>query len=345
MNRWIEAITTFDFELVHVPGERHKGPDALSRRGFTPEEEAEGLVPTTWIDDVALLIQRQKRRPANTGGSVREAQVLMSLKVDSEMELDLILRFLVTLQVPKGMTKTEKERFAQKAERFYVEGLNMYKRRKGMPPQKVIFPPARRREILMELHEGIGHRGEWAVWEALRLRFYWPGMRDDLIGHIRSCHTCQLRSTKKMHIAIELSQPTGLFQKVYLDVMKMPEGQGKNWIVACRDDLSGTTEARAIASDNAKTLAKFFKEQIIYRYGTVDEIVTDNGPSLMGEFAQMVQKFNVRHIKISPYNSQANGVVERGHFNLREALVKMCGDRIRDWPNLLQAAVYADRIT
>jgi len=148
------------------------------------------------------------------------------------------------------------------------------------------------------------------VWEALRLCFYWPGMREDLVEHIRSCHTCQLRSTKKMHIVIEPSQPTGLFQKVYLDVMKMPEGQGKNWIVACRDDLLGTTRARAIVSDNAKTLAKFFKEQIIYQYGTVDEIVTDNGPSLMGEFAQIVQRYNIRHIKISPYNSQANGVVE-----------------------------------
>ena len=141
-------------------------------------------------------------------------------------------------------------------------------------------------------------------------------MRNDLIDHIRSCHACQLRSMKKMHVLIEPSLPSGLFRKVYLDVMKMPEGQGKHWIVACRDDLSGTTEARAITSDNAKTLAKFFKEQIIYCYGTVEEVVTDNSPSLMGEFALIVQKFNIHHIKISAYNSQANGVVERGHFNL-----------------------------
>ena len=164
----------------------------------------------------------------------------------------------------------------------------MFKKNRGLPPQKVIFPKEHRKEILTEMHEGIGHRGEWAVWEALRMRFYWSGMRSDLIGDIKSCHTCQLRSTKKMHIPIEPSQPTGLFQKVYLDVIKMPEAHGKNQIVAFRDDLSGTTEARAIASDNAKTLAKFFKEQIIYRYGTVAEMVTDNGPSLQGEFTQIV---------------------------------------------------------
>jgi len=340
INRWIEAILMFDFELVHVPGEKHKGPDALSRRGFSVEEEEEGLEPITWIDDVALLVTRGRRRIRG-----QSKRVLISVRREGEEELDEIMRFLVTLQLPREMTEKEGKKFAQKASRYFVQGLNMYKRRSSLPPQKVIFPFPRRREILTELHEGIGHRGEWAVWEALRLRFYWPGMREDLIEHIRSCHACQLRSTKKMHIPINPSLPSGLFKKVYLDVMKMPMAGGKNWIVACRDDLSGVTEAQAIASDNAKTLAKFFKEWIIYRYGTVDEVVTDNGPSLMGEFAQIVQKFNVRHIKISPYNSQANGVVERGHYNLREAIVKMCAGRLQDWPEMLPAAVYADRIT
>ncbi|KXN86048.1 hypothetical protein AN958_10524 [Leucoagaricus sp. SymC.cos] len=32
MNWWIAAILMFNFELVHVPGSRHKGPDGLLRR-------------------------------------------------------------------------------------------------------------------------------------------------------------------------------------------------------------------------------------------------------------------------------------------------------------------------
>lgn len=86
-------------------------------------------------------------------------------------------------------------------------------------------------------------------------------------------------------------------------------------------------------------------EQIIFRYGTVGEIVTDNGPSLEGEFTCIVNKYNIHWIKISPYNSQANGVVERGHFTIREALVKMCGNDLNRWPTLLPAAFFADRIT
>ena len=136
-----------------------------------------------------------------------------------------------------------------------------------------------------------------------------------------------------------------LFSKVYLDVMKMPEAQGKNWIVACRDDLSGNAKGKAITSDKARALASFFIEQIIFRYGTVGEIVTNNGPSLEGEFTCLVTKYNIHRIKISPYNSQANGVVERGHFTIREALVRMCGNNISKWPSLLPATIFTDRIT
>ena len=141
-----------------------------------------------------------------------------------------------------------------------------------------------------------------------------------------------------MHIPVNVSQPVALFYKAYLDVMKMPEAQGKNWIVACRDDMSGNPEGRALAKDNSQALASFVIEQIIFCYGTMGELVTDNGASLGGEFTQLVNKYNVHWIKISPYNSQANGVVEHGHFTIQEALVKMCEGNISKWPSLLPAA-------
>ena len=40
LNRWIAYIQLFTFTLVHVPAENHKGPDGLSRRFPTAEEQA-----------------------------------------------------------------------------------------------------------------------------------------------------------------------------------------------------------------------------------------------------------------------------------------------------------------
>ena len=48
---------------------------------------------------------------------------------------------------------------------------------------------------------------------------------------------------------------------------------------------------------------------------------------------------------ISIYNSRANGVVERGHYIIREAIVKSCQGKIKDWPNKVPLAFFADKIT
>jgi transposase InsO family protein len=371
INRWIQGVKQFDFKLVHVPAYRHKGPDALSRRRFTSCDSSGESDPEGWVDEIALFAQTrtppQQSKPSHTRSSkipqiqLEDTTFMDFLTTDqeditaswagrinhqeAEDELSLILRYLVTKEDPKFHNKQALDRFKQKAEKFYLEGVHLYRRRTGSPSQVVIFHKKRRKAILWEMHEGNGHHGVWAVAQQTTLRYYWPNIKEDIKQHIQSCHTCQLRSTKKMHLPITSSNPLRLFSKVYLDVMNMPKARGKRWLVACRDDLSGITECKAIARDQAKTIAKFFLNRIILRYGTVMEVVTDNGPSFKKEFAKLLKKYGIKQIKISPYNSQANGVVERGHYNIREALVKLCKDDLSQWPLMVSAACYADRIT
>jgi hypothetical protein len=54
-NRWIQGILRYDFEVIHVPGERHKGPDALSRRPPTESELEEAEIIDSDDDMVALV--------------------------------------------------------------------------------------------------------------------------------------------------------------------------------------------------------------------------------------------------------------------------------------------------
>jgi hypothetical protein len=95
----------------------------------------------------------------------------------------------------------------------------------------------------------------------------------------------------------------------------------------------------------SQPVAQFLWEEIICRYGHIGSIVTDNGSETKGFFQELVKKYNVPHIRISPYNSKANGVVERGHFTLREAIIKACKGDISKWPDVIKHAVFADRIT
>jgi len=58
-----------------------------------------------------------------------------------------------------------------------------------------------------------------------------------------------------------------------------------------------------------------------------------------------LKRLGIPQIRITPYNHHANGVVERGHFILREAIVKSCKGDFRQWPSKLAEAIFADRIT
>lgn len=126
----------------------------------------------------------------------------------------------------------------------------------------------------------------------------------------------------------------------------MPESADKyKYIVAARDDLSGTCEARALQHATSAELAKFFWEEIYCRYGAPQKVVTDNGPEIKKAFEALLKRLGIPQIRITPYNHHANGVVERGHFTLREAIVKACKGDFSRWPSKLAEAVFADRVT
>lgn len=56
-------------------------------------------------------------------------------------------------------------------------------------------------------------------------------------------------------------------------------------------------------------------------------------------------RYGIPQVQISAYNSRANGVVERGHFTIREALLKACQGHIERWPDYVHHAFFTDRIT
>ena len=58
-----------------------------------------------------------------------------------------------------------------------------------------------------------------------------------------------------------------------------------------------------------------------------------------------VKKYRIPHITISPYNSQADGLVERRHRDVREALMKTVGGEASQWYKAAPAVFWAERIT
>ena len=364
INRWIQGVLLFDFEFKHVPATKFLAPDALSRRKLG-ENEIIDSENDAWLDELALFTAADTSTiPASTNFNFQDPTslpyhvfMLPSSRSNfsrAEKRLQEIKQFLEDVTLPENLSSQKRKQFLKQTNNFFLKTVNgkalMYKyQHSSHLPCVVIFDLKKRLAILTQAHENLGHKGEDAVYELIKARFYWPHMRTDVHHHVSSCHDCQIRSTKRLQVPITISLPTTIFQKVYVDVMFMPASGGKKYIVAAKDDLSGTVEARALSENNSQRLAQFFEEQIYLRYGAIGQIITDNGPEVKGAFEILAKCLGIPQIQITSYNKHANGVVERGHYILREAIIKSCAKTsdgtAKNWHTKVNLAVFADRVT
>ena len=74
--------------------------------------------------------------------------------------------------------------------------------------------------------------------------------------------------------------------------------------------LTHWPEWAMLRQENAKSLAQFILHDIIYRWGTLQEIVTDNGAPFVKAMDYLAKTYHIKHIRISSYNSRANGIIE-----------------------------------
>ena len=349
MNRWIQGILNFNAQLIHVPAKQHQGPDGLSRKPLAEGEEVLDL-DDEWVDQIALYLGvSSKRMHQHLSVAPSQQEIPASIhylntETTQDQRLRDIKRFLETQSMPDFSSPAARKRFLRKVFQHFVHNGDLFRNHPGRMPVKIILDADTRLAILNEAHS-LGHRGEEATFRTIQHRFAWPFYRSDVRHFVQSCHECQIRTVKRSDLPLRISTPSLIFQRLYLDVMHMPKAKNYRYIVAARDDLTGALAARAIQRVNALTIATFFEEEILTRFGHVLEVITDNGSETKAAFQNLLSRYNVRQIRISPYNSRANGVVERGHFTLREALIKSCEGVVSKWPQLLRQAIFADQIT
>jgi hypothetical protein len=210
---------------------------------------------------------------------------------------------------------------------------------------KVVVSAYRRLFLLASAHNDVGHHGFYATNALLAERYWWPMMSQDIAWFVRTCHLCQLRKTQHVLIPPTVATPAPLFSKVYIDTMHLTPSSGYKYIVQGRCSLTHWPEWEMLRKETAKTLANFILHNIIYRWGTLLEIVTDNGAPFVKAMEYLAKHYNITHIRISGYNSRANGIVERSHFDVRQALFKACDGDQSKWSSSAYSVFWAERVT
>jgi hypothetical protein len=78
-----------------------------------------------------------------------------------------------------------------------------------------------------------------------------------------------------------------------------------------------------LRAETARTLGDWIYEDILCRWGSLHEIVTDNGPAFLKVMEYLSKRYHLNHIWISGYNLRANGTVECSHFDVCPSLFKV----------------------
>ena len=69
----------------------------------------------------------------------------------------------------------------------------------------------------------------------------------------------------------------------------------------------------------------------------------DNSTAYLSAMWWLADRYGIEHIRISAYNSRANGIVKWQHCTIRDSIVKACEGDISRWPMVAPYVFWADR--
>ncbi|XP_060190554.1 uncharacterized protein LOC132619773 [Lycium barbarum] len=113
---------------------------------------------------------------------------------------------------------------------------------------------------------------------------------------------------------------------------------GYRFILVAIDYFTKWVEATSHKSVTTKVVANFVKNNLIWRFGVPESIITNNGANLNSHLMKDIyEQFKITHRNSAAYRPQMNGAVEVANKNLKRILRKM----IDNYKNLHKQLSYA----
>ncbi len=151
-----------------------------------------------------------------------------------------------------------------------------------------------------------------------------------------------MRSTYQNMIPLQPQYIRTILRCFDANLVHMPMGSGgMKYLINIVDNLTGWIEAQVLRKLRASAIADFLFE-VMCRFGCIFQLTCDNSTKFKGAVEELMLKYKVPVVHISPYNSQANGKIERMQQTYIEAIWKVLQGETSQWPFLLGYALWAD---
>jgi hypothetical protein len=126
------------------------------------------------------------------------------------------------------------------------------------------------------------------AFQAIKSKYIWPNMRQDIEEYVKQCKSCQVNKTLKpkrkapMEIMSTANHP---FDKCYLDIVgpRPLSATGNRYSLTFQDDLSKYVVATPISQQDGETVARVFVSQVVLKYGTPSIVQTHQGANFVSE--------------------------------------------------------------
>ncbi len=184
--------------------------------------------------------------------------------------------------------------------------------------------PVQYREAVFQSLHSIHHPGVRATRRLIAARFCWPQMAKAITLMARTCLYCQ-RGKVHRHVHLqpaEIPIPHRRFAHIHVDLVGLlPPSRGHTYLFTIIDRTSRWPEAIPLSSITAADCARALFAGWVSRFGVPATITSDRGAQFTSAlWAGLCSLLNIQHSPMTAYHPQSNGLVERFHRRLKDAL-------------------------
>ena len=217
----------------------------------------------------------------------------------------------------------------------------------GNGPARPFVPQAWRRQIFETIHN-LGHPGVQRTLQAVSAKFVWPNMRSEVANWARQCINCQRAKVQRNTVPPigHFEVPNRRFSHIHVDIISFPQSNGFSHLLTVVDRFTRWPAAIPIHDMSAETVVDALAYGWISSFGVPKAITTDRGSQFTSTiWGQLLQTWGIESHHTTAYHPEANGLVERLHRRMKEALVALCEDARDQWYWRLPMVLLAIRTT
>jgi hypothetical protein len=214
----------------------------------------------------------------------------------------------------------------------------------------IVLPASIVPEVMDWFHQSLMHPGSTRMAKTICRSFYWKNLWRDVLAFVKTCKPCQMnksggRKYAKLPLAPHESVP---WSSVRVDIIgfyndKAPEEVAGRCALSIIEPVFRWVELVTLPNKTSETVAKAFDETWLCRYPRPERCIHDQGLEFTGQaFSELLDSYGIDNIKTPVRNPEANGILERIHRVLGDAIRTSESDDVH-WSGKLQAIAWTLR--